>query len=53
MKCDDTDEAKKEIMNSSERIIIKTGSTTYNFSQSWVENKALKDILVDLIAEEL
>jgi len=53
MKCDDNDKAKKEIMDSSERIIIKTGSTTYNFSQSWIENKALKDILVDLIAEEL
>ena len=53
MKCDDSDEAKKEIMNNSERIIIKTGSSTYNFSQSWIDNKALKDILVDLIADEL
>lgn len=53
MKNYDTNEAKKESINSYDNMKIKTGSATYSFTQSWVENEALKDILVGLIAEDL
>lgn len=43
---------KKEAENTPDNIKIKTPSTTYSFTQSWVENKALNDILVDLIADD-
>ncbi|MGI5986022.1 MAG: hypothetical protein GXY01_05585 [Clostridiales bacterium] len=52
MKIYDNDEVKKEVGDSSEKITFKTGSTTYTFTQSWIENKALKDILVGLIADD-
>lgn len=32
---------------------IKTESGSYSFTQSWVENEALKDILVGLVADDL
>lgn len=36
-----------------ERIKIVTGSSTYSFTNSWVENEALKGVLAGLIAEDL
>lgn len=38
--------------NIPDKITIKTGKSTYSFTQSWVENSALKDILVGLIADD-
>lgn len=52
MTKDDDKEPKSEIINSEEKITFKTPKTTYSFSQSWIENEALKDILVDLIADD-
>ena len=52
MKTDDNKEAKKDALDSSDRTVIKTGSSTYSFTNSWVENDALKDILVGLIADD-
>jgi hypothetical protein len=45
-------EPKKEPADAPERITFKTGSSTYSFSQAWVENKALNDILVGLIVDD-
>lgn len=36
-----------------ERIKIVTGSSTYSFTPSWVQNESLKDILAGLIADDL
>jgi len=49
----DNKEPKSEIMDTSDKITFKTPKTTYSFSKSWIENEALKDILVDLIVEDL
>jgi hypothetical protein len=43
---------KKEPVDAPERITFKTGSSSYSFSQAWVENSALKDILVGLIVDD-
>jgi len=43
---------KNENFSPDNMITIKTGKASYSFTQSWVENKALKDILVDMIAED-
>lgn len=52
MKSDYNDETKNEAINPSDRTTIKTKSTTYSFTKSWIENEALKDILVGLIADD-
>ena len=52
MKAAENDEAKKDMPDSIERVVIKTGSSTYSFTESWVQNDALKDILVGLIVED-
>lgn len=36
-----------------ERTVINTGKTKYSFTDSWVENDALKDILVGMISDDL
>ena len=36
-----------------DKITIKTPSSTYSFTQSWVENEELNGILVGLIADDL
>lgn len=38
--------------DSSDKIVYNTGISTYKFTKSWVENDALKDLLVDLIADD-
>ena len=48
----DNSEGKKEIPKSIDKTTIKTGSSSYTFSQDWIENEALKDILVGLIADD-
>jgi len=53
MKNADNEEDKKDFLDSSDRTVIKTGSSTYSFTNSWVENDALKDILVGLIVDDL
>lgn len=40
-------------IDATEKIKINTGKTTYSFTQDWVENEALKDVLVGLIADDL
>lgn len=45
-------EEKKKEINRPDKIVFKTPNTTYSFTQSWVENKALNDILVGLIADD-
>ena len=52
MTSDDYTEEKKEIVKSIDKTTIKTGSSSYTFSQAWIENEALKDILVGLIADD-
>jgi len=42
----------KEAVGPSEKTTINTGISTYSFTQSWIENPSLKDILVGLIAED-
>lgn len=49
----DDNEQKNDILNTTDKITFKTPKTTYSFTKSWVENEALKDILVDLIVEDL
>ncbi|NLW65042.1 MAG: hypothetical protein GXY26_02265 [Clostridiales bacterium] len=44
---------KEEETNPIDKIVFRTPSSTYSFTQSWVENKALNDILVGLIADDL
>ena len=39
-------------INISDKTVFVTGSTTYSFTQSWVEKDALRDILVGLIADD-
>ena len=51
MKNDENNRAKNEI-GLSDKIQFKTGSSTYSFTQQWIENEALKDILVGLIAND-
>ncbi len=46
-------ELKNASIDPSEKIKINTGRTTYSFTQDWVENEALKDVLVGLIADDL
>ncbi len=46
------DAKNKEAIDSPDRTVIKTGASTYTFTQSWVENEALRDILVGLIADD-
>ncbi len=43
---------KDSIIDSSDKIVFDTGISTYKFTKSWIENEALKDILVDLIADD-
>lgn len=43
---------KNNQVNSSDKITFKTGNSTYSFTKSWVENDALKDILVGLIVDD-
>jgi hypothetical protein len=52
MNIDNNSGEKKEIGKSFDKTTIKTGSSTYTFTQSWIENDALKDILVGLIADD-
>ncbi|MEA4895760.1 MAG: hypothetical protein VB064_10930 [Oscillospiraceae bacterium] len=52
MKNSDKTEAEKGKLETFGNTTIKTGKSTYTFTQSWVENEALKDILVGLIADD-
>lgn len=52
MNNDDNSAAEKKKIESFDKTTIKTGSTSYTFTQSWIENEALKDILVGLIADD-
>lgn len=52
MEKSDIDGARNIPLSASDKITIKTGKTTYSFTQSWVENKALNDILVGMIVED-
>ncbi len=40
-------------VNPDEKITIQTGNGKYSFSKDWVENKALNNLLVGLIADDL
>jgi hypothetical protein len=53
MKSDESKESNLEIPDISDKITFKTPKTTYSFSQSWLDNEALKGILVDLIVDDL
>lgn len=46
-------EPKEEKTDSPERITIKTGSSKYTFSPSWLENEGLRGILTGLVADDL
>jgi len=50
MKSDDG--IRNESVNPYEKITINTGISKYSFTQSWIENPSLKDILVGLIADD-
>lgn len=52
MNIDDNAEVEKGKIVSFDKTTIKTGSSSYTFTQSWIENDALKDILVGLIADD-
>jgi hypothetical protein len=52
MKRNDHDETAKPIAESVSKTTIKTGVSSYSFSPSWLENQALKDILVGMIADD-
>lgn len=52
MKRNEPDETAKPIADSVSNTTIKTGVSSYSFSPSWLENQALKDILVGLIADD-
>jgi len=52
MEKSDIEGARNLPLSSSDKITIKTGISTYSFTQSWVENKALNDILVGMIVED-
>ncbi len=52
MKNDNNDEESRVVLDPAENTVIKTGRSTYRFNQSWIENEALKDILVGLIADD-
>ena len=45
-------EKEKRKPESFDKTTIKTGISSYTFTQSWIENEALKDILVGLIADD-
>ena len=53
MNISNNEDREKEAFISDDKITIKTGSSTYSFTQSWVENDALKDILAGLVADDL
>ena len=42
----------KDAVSPSEKITIDTGVSKYSFTQSWIDNPALKDILVGLVADD-
>lgn len=46
------DGIKKGALSPYEKMTFNTGVSKYSFTQAWLENQALKDILVDLIAED-
>lgn len=52
MKSNDSEKTNNEGNTQPERVVIKTGKSTYAYTKSWVENDALKDILVGLVAED-
>ncbi len=52
MNINDKAEADKGKIESLEKTTIKTGNSSYTFTQSWIENEALKDILVGLISDD-
>jgi len=52
MEKSDIDGLKNPALGSSDKVTIKTGVSTYSFTQAWVENKALNDILVGMIVED-
>ncbi len=52
MNLDDKAGTEKRKPEPIEKTTIKTGSSSYTFTQSWIENEALKDILVGLIADD-
>ena len=52
MNTDANTEKEKRKPESIDKTTIKTGNSSYTFTQSWVENEALKDILVGLVADD-
>ncbi len=52
MKHSDFDETTKPAAESVSKTTIITGASSYSFTPSWLENQALKDILVGLIADD-
>ena len=52
MSSSDSESTKNDKLKPIDKTTIKTGQSTYSFSQAWVENEALKDILAGLVADD-
>lgn len=44
---------KEEKRPEPERIVVKTGRSTYSFTPEWTKHEGLNSILTGLIAEDL